>query len=199
MGSLPRELGYGGGSLGGSLGAGAGHGHALGGGQCGDARMASPPSLGALTDNTLASVRPDVLSAAQHGAAGLLFAGAPLTMPQQRHLGLPRNDSLGSSTAAAQAAAQAPSPPFSLGGVDGARLRLQAPSPGLSLGSLGGAFPDLPPGCPPGSAAAAAAALDGFLCGLPGELGPGELPLCGKVGGGDTMDFDAAMLRELFS
>jgi hypothetical protein len=122
------------------------------------------------------------------------YQGAPVTMPQQRHLGLPRNDSV-SSTAQAQAQFQFPLEVLSLGDAEGARLRLQAPLPALSLGSLGGAFPDLPPGGgPPGAGAAAAAALDGLLGGLlPGELGPGDLSLGGKAG--DDMDFDTAMLR----
>jgi hypothetical protein len=188
-----------------------------------DTQMISPPSLGALTNNTLASVHLESSLQAPQEQHNITYTANALTMPKQRQLGLPRNGSVSSSMqqqqqqhggqsqqqgqqqqqpSSEQYHGQAPSPGLSMGilsGLDAAKLRFQTHSPAISFGSIG--FPDMAGG--PGGPAAGGPGLESYLDLMQGDLGTADMVLGGKGSSGshvvDGMDFDATMLKELFS
>lgn len=189
-----------------------------------DSHMISPPSLGALTNNTLASVQLEGSLQAPQEQHNITYTANPHTMPKQRQLGLLRNGSVSSSMqqqpedqsqqqqqqhqrqqqqpSSEQYHGQAPSPGLSMGmltGLDAAKLRFQTHSPAISFGSIG--FPDMAGG--PGGHAAGGPGLESYLDLMQADMAAADMVLGGKGSSGshvvDGMDFDATMLKELFS
>jgi hypothetical protein len=178
--------------------------------------IVSPPSLGALTNNTLSGVQLET-SMQPPQEHNITFTTNPLTMPKQRQLGLPCNNSSSGSSqeqqqqqqqqpgSSEQYHGQAPSPGLSQGmlqGMDAAKLRFLTHSPAISFGSMGG-FGDVAGGHGGSAAGAGVPGLESYLDLMQGDMGPADMLLGGKGSRGsnlvDGMDFDSGMLKELFS